>query len=462
MWPKVKTDASIEKLPPQGLEAEQSVLGAILIENDALLRALDVITAEDFYREAHRKIFKAMLDLFDRSEAIDLVTIAEQLRKNGELEDAGGPSYLASLASQTPTAANILYHSRILKEKSLMRALLKSATEIAGRVYENSHEADELLDYAEKSIFQISDRRVKGAFVPLRDVIKDSFKLIEDLYNRKDAITGMPSGFRDLDDLTSGFQRGDLIIVGGRPSMGKTAFGLNIVQHVGIEMKEPVAVFSLEMTIRQLVMRMLCSEAMVDANKVRKGFINPKGDHWHKLTSAAGRLYDAPIFIDDSASLGVLELRAKARRLKMDTAGLSLIVVDYLQLMRGKGSFDSREQEIADISRSLKALAKELDVPVIAMSQLNRGVEQRSDKRPSLANLRESGAIEQDADVIIFLYREDDRNKGVVKVNVAKQRNGPTDTINLAFLDYCTRFTDFTDGGFGPEEDTGPGVEDPF
>jgi replicative DNA helicase len=450
-------EAFSDRLPPQNLEAEQSVLGAVLLENNALMKCLEVVSSEDFYRESHRKIFLAMLDLFDKNEAIDLVTITEQLNKKDELEGVGGVSYLTSLVNQVPTAANVVYHSKIMREKALMRSLLMSCTDVAGKIYEDANEADELLDYAEKSIFEISDKRVKASFVTLKDVVKDSFKMIEDLCDRKEAITGVPSGFNDLDELTTGFQKGDLIVVGGRPSMGKTALSLNIAQHVGMELKEPVAVFSLEMSTRQLVLRMLCSEAMVDSNKVRKGFIN-KREEWSNLTSAAGKLMEAPIFIDDSAALGVLEMRAKARRLKMEH-GLSLVIVDYLQLMRGRGPVERREQEISEISRSLKALAKELDVPVMALSQLNRGVEQRTDKRPSLADLRESGAIEQDADVIIFLYRDEvyDRKnlekRGVAEVNVAKQRNGPTNTIRLSYLDYCTRFTNYSPELYPEEEE---------
>jgi replicative DNA helicase len=444
-----------DKLPPQNLEAEQSVLGAVLIENSALMRCLEIISPVDFYRESHRKIFLAMIDLFDKNEAIDLVTVTERLGKGNELEAVGGATYLAALAGQVPTAANVRYHSRIIKEKALMRSLLFSCTEIAGKVYDDTEEGEDLLDYAEKSIFQISDNRTKASFVSLKDVVKDSFKMIEELYDRKEAITGLPSGFTDLDELTTGFQKGDLIVVGGRPSMGKTALGLNVAQYVGMELKEPVAVFSLEMSTRQLVLRMLCSEAMVDSNRVRKGFIN-KSDEWGSLTGAAGRLTEAPIYIDDTASLGVLEMRAKARRLKMEH-GLSLVIVDYLQLMRGRGPYERREQEISEISRSLKALAKELDLPVMAMSQLNRGVEQRTDKRPSLGDLRESGAIEQDADVIMFLYRDAvyhrDSDRGLAELNVAKQRNGPTNTIKLSFLDYCTRFTNYTSEVYTEEEE---------
>jgi replicative DNA helicase len=309
---------------------------------------------------------------------------------------------------------------------------------------------------------EISDKRIKVAFTPVRDVINDSIKMIEDLVERKEVISGIPSGFTEIDEMTTGFQKGDLIILGGRPSMGKTAFGLNIVQHVGVELNEPAAVFSLEMSTRQLMLRMLCSEAKVDSNKVRKGFIN-RGEDWTKLTGAAGRLKEAPIYIDDSAAIGVLEMRAKARRLKMEH-GLSVVMVDYLQLMRGRGDFERREQEISDISRSLKALARELDIPVIALSQLNRGVEQRTDKRPTLADLRESGAIEQDADVICFLYRDEvyDKNnpdkKGRAEVIVAKQRNGPTGTVKLTFLSEYTRFTSSYREYAGEMEE----VADPF
>jgi len=449
------------KLPPQSLEAEQSVLGAVLLENNALLKCIDLLSDEDFYRESHRKIYRSMLELFDRNEAIDLVTVGELLERKSELESIGGASYLASLAGMVPTAANAIYHAKIVREKSLLRNLLRSSTEIAGKVYDDAGDADDLLDFAEKSIFEISDKRTRSSFSLLKDVVKDSFTMIEHLYDRKEAITGVPSGFGDLDELTTGFQKGDLIIVGGRPSMGKTAFSLNILQHVGIELKEPAAIFSLEMSTRQLVLRMLCSEAMVDSNRVRRGFLNR--EEWHKLTNAAGRLTEAQVFIDDSSSINVLEMRAKARRLKKEH-GLSLLIVDYLQLMRSRSSFERREQEISDISRSLKALAKEIDIPVIALSQLNRGVELRPNKRPTLADLRESGAIEQDADVILFLYRDEvyDREnpdkRGKAEVILAKQRNGPTDTIKLTYQGYCTKFTNAAEGFYDeePVEDSAP------
>lgn len=449
------TDLALDRLPPQNIEAEQSILGAILLENEALSKAIEVLSSEDFYRDSHRKIFDVMIDLYERNEAIDLVTVTDLLKKKNDLEAVGGVTYLSGLANQVPTAANVKYHSRIVKEKALLRALLRSATEIAAKVYEASFDADEMVDFAERTIFDISDRRTKTSFFALKEVIKSSFEMIENLYDKKEAITGVPSGFRDLDELTTGFQPGDLIVIGGRPSMGKTALGLNIAQRVGLEMREPVAIFSLEMSKEQLALRMLCSEARVDSNSVRKGFI--RKEDWHKLTSAAGNLAGAPIFIDDSSSTSVLEMRAKARRLKMEHGGLSLVIVDYLQLMRGRGNFERREQEISEISRSLKGLAKELKVPVIALSQLNRGVEQRHDRRPTLADLRESGAIEQDADVIIFLYRDKvynkENNSDKAEVIIAKQRNGPTSTVHLTFLSHCTRFVPCSDTEYEDSEE---------
>lgn len=452
------SDVAIDKLPPQNLEAEQSVLGAVLIDNEALITALEILTYQDFYKDSHRKLFISMMELFDKSEPIDIVTLTDHLRRKGDLEAVGNTQYLSELVSMIPTSANVRFHSKIIREKSMLRGLLHSVTEIAGNVYNSELDAEELVDFAEKTIFDISDKRVKPSFVTMKDVIKDSFQMIEHLYDKKEAITGVPSGFKELDELTTGFQKGDLIIVGGRPSMGKTAFSLNIAQHVGVQMKEPVAIFSLEMSKEQLAFRMLCSEAVVDSHKIRKGFI--RKEDWHKLTSAAGNLAASPIFIDDSSAITVLEMRAKARRLKIEH-GLSLVIVDYLQLMRGRGNFERREQEISEISRSLKALAKELRVPVIALSQLNRGVETRTgNKKPTLADLRESGAIEQDADVIIFLYRdevynkESDNNKGKAEIIVAKQRNGPTDTILLTFLSDCTRFADYSDREYQDVEDT--------
>jgi replicative DNA helicase len=446
-----------DRLPPQNVEAEQSVLGAIILDNESLPKAIEILSTDDFYRETHRRLYGAILSLFEKNEPIDIVTLTDYLRRTNELESIGGLSYLSSLASGVPTSANIKYHAKIVREKALLRSLIQTATHIASRVYEDSLDADEMVDYAEKMIFDIADKRTKTSFSSLKDVIKDTFKMIEHLYDKKEAITGVPSGFKDIDELTSGFQSGDLIIIGGRPGMGKTAFALNIAQHVGIDLKEPVAVFSLEMSKEQLALRMLCAESMVDSSRVRKGFISKQD--WPRLTNAAGRLAESPIFIDDSSAITVLEVRAKARRLKMERGALSLVVVDYLQLMRSRGNFERREQEISEISRSLKALAKELRVPVVALSQLNRGVESRGDRRPTLADLRESGAIEQDADVIVFLYRDEiynknnPSNKGKAEVIIAKQRNGPTGVVNLTYLADSTRFVDFTNVSFDAEEE---------
>lgn len=450
-----EADLTIQKLPPQNIEAEQAVLGAIIFDNEALPTALEVkLEADDFYKEAHRRIYRAILELYDKNEPIDIVTLTDYLRRSGDIEAVGGLTYLSALADSVPTSANIRYHTKIVREKALLRALIKTATNITSRVYEETTGADDLVDYAETVIFDIAEQRTTASFAVMKDVIKDTFKMIEQLYDKKEAITGVPTGFKDLDEITSGFQPGDLIIVGGRPGMGKTAFALNIAQHTAVNMRIPVAVFSLEMSKEQLAMRMLCAESMVDSSRVRKGFIGR--EDWPKLTNAAGRLADAPIFIDDSSAVTVLEIRAKARRLKKEKGGLSLIVVDYLQLMRSRGNFERREQEISDISRSLKGLAKELKVPVVALSQLNRSVESRHEKIPTLADLRESGAIEQDADLIIFLFREElysrTATKGVADIIVAKQRSGPTGTVKLTFRADCTKFHDFTSMTYEQEE----------
>src|SRR5574340_6346 len=339
-----ESDVTLDKLPPQNIEAEQSVLGAILLDNNALYTAFELITQDDFYKDSNKKIFIAMTELLEKNEPVDIITLTDHLRKKNNLESVGGTQYLTSLASMIPTSANVRFHSKIVREKSMVRGLLRSVTDIARNVYETEQDAEELIDYAEKTIFDLSEKRISPSFSVLKDVIKDSFQMIEQLYDKKETVTGVPSGFKELDEMTTGLQKSDLIIIGGRPSMGKTAFSLNIAQHVGVEMKEPVAIFSLEMAKEQLAFRMLCSEAMVDSNSVRKGFI--KKDDWHKLTSAAGRLADSLIYIDDSSAISVLEMRAKARRLKVEH-GLSLIIVDYLQLMRGRGTAERREQEIS-------------------------------------------------------------------------------------------------------------------
>jgi replicative DNA helicase len=438
-------DPALYKLPPQNVEAEQSILGGILLENHAINAAVEILGRDDFYSEAHRKIFAAILDMSEQNEPVDLITLSNVLRNKNTLDSVGGTAYLASLVDNVPSAANVANYAKIVKEKAILRGLIGSATQIINSCYETGSDVDQVLDQAEHSIFEISEHKVRPSFIPLRDIIKDSFRSIEDLYSRKELITGVATGFDKLDDLTSGLQNSDLIIIAGRPSMGKTAFALNIAQNAALESQTPVAVFSLEMSKEQLAFRLLAAEARVDSQRLRKGFLGETD--WPKLTTAAGRLSDAPLYIDDTPAITVLEMKAKSRRLKADK-GLGLIVVDYIQLMRGGGGFrDSREQEISEISRSLKALAKELSLPVIALSQLNRQVESRTNRRPQMADLRESGAIEQDADVIAFIYRDevynksdDNPDKGVAEIIVAKQRNGPTDTVKLTFLEKFTRF----------------------
>ncbi|HRR40703.1 MAG TPA: replicative DNA helicase, partial [Syntrophales bacterium] len=427
---------------PQNLEAEQAVLGGILLDNQALNSVMEILRVEDFYSEAHRKIFAAILDISEKSRPSDLVTLNDYLRDKKQIDAVGGAVYLASLVDTVPSAANIVHYSKIVKEKAILRNLIGTATDILTKSYNAGSDVDGLLDEAEHAIFEISENKIKPSFSPLKDLIKDSFRTIERLYEKKELITGVPTGFEKLDEMTSGLQRSDLIIIAGRPSMGKTAFALNIAQRAAIESGIPVAIFSLEMSKEQLAFRMLSSEAMVDSQRLRRGY--PGETDWPKLTTAAGRLAEAPIYIDDTAAISVLEMKAKARRLKAES-GLGLLIVDYLQLMRAGGSRDSREQEISEISRSLKALAKELNIPVVALSQLNRQVEQRTNRRPQMADLRESGAIEQDADVIMFLYRDEvynrtEENTGLAEVNIGKQRNGPTGTVKLVFLEKFTRF----------------------
>jgi len=439
------------RLPPQNLEAEMSVLGGVLLENEALNRALEFLRTEDFYRESHRKIFNALIILGDKSEPADLVTLTAVLKDRGELEAVGGSTYLATLVDYVPTAANINYYCKLVKEKAVARKLIEASTTIATHGYEGG-DMEEILDQAEKAIFEISENRIRPSYYPVKDILKDTFKSIEALYERKELVTGVPTGYHDLDKMTAGLQPSDLIIVAGRPSMGKTAFALNVVEYATTHADNsvPAVIFSLEMSKEQLVQRMLCSLARVDAGRLRTGHL--RESDWPKLTMAAGQLNETQIFIDDTPAISVLELRSKARRLKAEH-GLGLIIVDYLQLMRGSNP-ESRQQEISEISRSLKALAKELSLPVVALSQLNRSLESRTDKRPMMADLRESGAIEQDADVIMFVYRESvycedcksrDRTceKGHDKdaeIIIGKQRNGPIGTVHLTFRGEFTRF----------------------
>lgn len=436
------------KTPPQFIEGERAVLGGLLIDNDMLPKVVAILRPEDFYREAHRHIFSAILDLFGKNEPVDWLTLTAGLRSAGLLETVGGIPFLTELIDAVPSAANIVHYAEKVKERSVLRRLISIATEISTRSYEMQDDVDELVDQAEGLIFSIGESRIGPGFVHIQELMKSSFETIENLYERKENITGVPSGFRDLDNLTAGFQRSDLIIIAGRPSMGKTSFALNVSMYAAMEARIPVGLFSLEMSKAQIALRILCARARVNLKTLRTGFLSP--EDWSRLTLAVGNISDAPIYVDDSPAINSLELRAKARRLKKER-NLGLIVVDYLQLMKGHAKSDSREKEISDISRSLKALSKELDVPVIALSQLNRQVEQRPDKRPHLADLRESGAIEQDADVILFIYRDevyndspDNPKRGQAEIIIGKQRNGPIGKVTAYFDAPYSTFRPFT------------------
>ena len=445
-------EAVAERTLPHNLEAERSVLGAILLHNDAFNLAAEVIDSHDFFRDAHRRIFDKMVKLVERGDAIDLVTLKEELGRSGDLEEVGGPAYITALVDGVPRSMNIEHYARIIKEKATLRSLIFSANKILATAYEAEEEADAILDQAEHAIFAIADDNVRDGFVSLRDLAHGSLETIEKLHARKELVTGVPSGFADLDAMTSGFQSSDLIIVAGRPSMGKTSLVLNVAQHVGTKTDLTVGMFSLEMSKEQLFLRMLTAEARIDAHRLRGGFLGERD--WGRLSQAIGTLSETRIFVDDTPSIGVLEMRAKCRRLAAEH-GLNLVIVDYIQLMQGRGRFENRTLELASISRSLKSLAKELSVPIIVLSQLSRAPESRADHRPQLSDLRESGALEQDADVVIFIYREDqyvDRSQpptdaqGVAELIVGKQRNGPTGVVKLAFIREFTRFENLAVG----------------
>lgn len=431
-----------ERIPPQDLIAEQAVLGSMLLDKNAIMRTVEILHADSFYRDAHRCIYESILELFDRGEPIDLVTVTDALRKSGKLDLAGGAVYITDLLNSVPTAANIEYYAKIVEEKSILRRLIEAGTKIVADAFQEAESVDQILDQAEKSIFGIALKRVREGFYRIDSVIKGVLDKIDSLYGKKDAITGLPTGFTDLDQLTAGFQNSDLIIVAARPAVGKTAFALNVAQNVAIKYKIPVAIFSLEMSKEQLAQRMLCSEAEINAQKLKTANLSDTG--WKKLTRALGKLSEAPLFIDDSSSLTSTEIRAKARRLKMER-GLGLVIVDYMQLMRGKMRIENRVQEISEIARSLKTLARELEVPVIAVSQLSRAIEQRTDRMPRLSDLRESGEIEQTADVVLFIHREDYYNPqsdrgNIAELIIAKQRNGPVGTVELVFRKEIAKF----------------------
>ncbi|MFC4778321.1 replicative DNA helicase [Paenibacillus sp. GCM10023252] len=439
----MSTELMFDRVPPQNMEAEQAVIGAVLLQAEALITAMERLRSEDFYGVSHQRIYEAMIHLAENNLPIDLVTLTSYLNDQQLLEEIGGVSYLAKLANSVPTAANVDYYAQIVEEKSLMRRLIRTATEIVTNGYAGSEDVSILLGDAEARIMEISNRRSSSGFISIRDVLMEVFEKVEMLYTNKGGSTGIPSGFTDLDKMTSGFQRNDLIIVAARPSVGKTAFALNIAQNVGVRAGETVAIFSLEMSAAQLVQRMICAESNVDAGRMRTGYL--EGDDWEKLTMAIGSLSEAQIYIDDTPGITVAEIRAKCRRLKKER-GLGMILIDYLQLIQGRGKAgENRQQEVSEISRTLKQIARELEVPVIALSQLSRGVEQRQDKRPMMSDLRESGSIEQDADIVAFLYRDDyydkeSEKKNIIEIIIAKQRNGPVGTVELVFLKNYNKF----------------------
>ena len=442
------TAAGFDREPPYSLEAEISVLGGMLIDGDAVVRAVEHVDDSMFFREAHRRIFRCMVRLFERGDVADVITVSEELKKTGELDSVGGMEYLAELLDAVPTAANVEYHARLVRDRAILRRLIQASTRIIQDVYDpGERDVEEILDQAEAKIFEVAQSHERIGFVPIKQVLWPTFEHIERLQQSASGITGVATGFADLDRMTTGLQRGDLIIIAGRPSMGKTAWALNVAQSAAIEHSVTAAIFSLEMSKEQLVQRLLCSEGRVDAQKLRRGRLSP--DEYQRLAAAAGHLNTAPLWIDDSPGITILEMRAKARRLKSET-DLGLLVIDYMQLMSGTGRNESRVQEVSQISRGLKALSRELDVPVVALSQLSRAPEQRTDRRPQLSDLRESGSIEQDADLVMFLYRPEyyfgpvdangDTIEGQAELIVSKQRNGPTGMVPLYFHKEYTRF----------------------
>lgn len=431
-----------ERVPPQNLEAEQSVLAAMLIEREAILRASEILTSEDFYRDVHGAIFVAMMALFERGEPADLITVSDELRVRGLLDQIGGLTYLAKLSNLLPSAANVEYYARIVEEKAVLRRLIRASTDIARKGYDGGEDLDNLLGEAERTIFDITQKRTAKGYEHLKNALVTAYDHIEFLYNHKGQTTGVPTGFKPLDQMMSGLQSSDLLILAARPSVGKTGFALNIARNAAVLSRVPVGIFSLEMAKEQLALRLLSAEAAVDGHRMRTGHL--ADDDWMRLGQALGRLSEAPIFIDDTPTIALMELRARARRLKTEQR-IGLIIIDYLQLMQAKGKSDNRQQEVSEISRSLKALARELRVPVIALSQLSRAAEQRQDKRPLLSDLRESGSIEQDADVVMFLFREDyydaeTERKNICEVIIAKQRNGPTGSVDLYFMREIQKF----------------------
>lgn len=435
-------------IPPQNIEAEQAVLGTILLQDKSMLSVVELLEPDNFYKDAHKTIFSVMVTLFEKREPHDLITVTSLLKDQNKLDAVGGAGYLASLTDIIPFSGTLIHHANIIRKKAILRKLIQTTSEVAARCYDAQDEIDTLVDEAEKTIFEIAQSKKGQGFQPMATIVPKAFDRITKLFDRQEHITGVPTGYDDLDRMTAGFQPAEMIVLAARPSMGKTALAMNIVQHAALIEKIPVAVFSLEMSMESLAMRMLCSVGKIDSQRIRTGKLTD--NDWPRLTRATGMLTDAPIFIDDTAGLTILEMRAKARRLKSEH-DLGMVVVDYLQLMQGKSGIENRAQEISDISRSLKAMAKELDVPVIALSQLNRSLESRTDKRPQLSDLRESGAIEQDADVIMFIYRDevynkapDNPNRGLAELIIGKQRNGPTGMVQMTFIGEHTTFENYT------------------
>ncbi|MFH0823611.1 MAG: replicative DNA helicase [Pseudomonadota bacterium] len=448
-------DKATLRVPPQFIDGERAILGGVLIDNDAVAKVLSVVTADDFYKEAHRDLFRSVTTLFNRGEPVDWVTLTAELKRSGVLERVGGTEYLTELVELVPSAANILHYAKVVKEKAVLRKMISAATEIIGKCYEHDSDIGEFLNQAEQLIFSIGEERLVYSLFGMKPLMTEAVKTVEILYGRHENITGVPSGFHDLDVLTAGFQPSDLIIIAGRPSMGKTSLALNVAVNAALEQGTTIGIFSLEMSKEQLALRMLCGKARVNLRNLRTGWLG--GGEFQRLIQAAAILSEAPIYVDDTPAINTLDIQAKARRLKKEK-GLGLVLVDYLQLMRSTTKSDSREKEISEISRSLKALAKELSVPVIALSQLNRKVEERPDKRPHLADLRESGAIEQDADVILFIYRDEvynkspeNPNKGTAEIIIGKQRNGPIGMVKAAFKAEFSSFLPYT-----TREDEGP------
>jgi len=448
--PAPGSDTSLLRVPPHNLAAEQAVLASILLNNDLMNSALEILRPEDFYQGAHRTLFSVMLDLYDKGRAIDQLTLSTALNDRGVEGEVGGLAYLSDLIQNVPTTANVSEYARLVKNTAILRKAIAVAQQITTSAFQGVSEVDEFLDQTEQAIFAIAEEKIKPSYYTMAEMAKESMKEIEKLYEKKELITGVPSGYRDLDQLTSGFQRSDMVIIAARPSMGKTAFCLDVARNASVKHKLPVAIFSLEMSRHQLALRMICSDARVNSKRLRSGYLAQ--DEMNRIVASVGRLSEAPIYIDDSDSLTALELRARARRLKKEK-DIGLMVVDYLQLMRGtsyRSSSDNRVQEVSEISRSLKSLAKELNIPVLAISQLSRSVENRTDKRPLMSDLRESGALEQDSDLILFIYREEmytkgdtpEDKKGIAEVIIGKHRNGPTGEVKLAFLSPYTRFED--------------------